>query len=88
MSQIPEARLSTSEYQGHDVDEPEALTQALLRSMEIPDGGNSSRLFPMPTVLEASSRAPNSEGGRNREERTESRPMMRGSSEAEHTETM
>jgi hypothetical protein len=81
MSQIPEARLSTSEYQGHDVDEPEALAQALLRSMEIPDGGNSSRRFPMPTVLAASSRAPISEGGRNREERTESRPMMRGSSE-------
>ena len=39
MTQIPGARSSTSAYQGHNVDEPEALELALARSMtEITDG--------------------------------------------------
>jgi hypothetical protein len=33
-SQIPGARLSTSEYQGHGVDEPEAVQQAVVNSLQ------------------------------------------------------
>ena len=35
-SQIPGARLSTSEYQGHDVDERAALEEAERRSLNLP----------------------------------------------------